>query len=118
MKTRLIIFLVSLAFVATPLAQTGCSTAPSARVVQAQTLRTVGETAKATMQTAATLLKQGQITVKQYQAIAQFYDLRFQPAYGFAVDATKSELSVASPDMVALLGELIALVNTFTPQTK
>ncbi len=109
-----ILILLALA-TALPVAQTGCSTPPSARVVQVQTLRAVGESAKTAMDATAQLLKQGSITLTQYIRVADLYDKSFQPAYRVAVAAAQSDLaSVASPDLANLAGQIINLVASFT----
>jgi len=93
----------------------GCSTPPSERVTVYQTLQVLGGTAKASMDASTQLLKQGSITVPQWQKIAAFYDTKWQPAYGLAVASARSDLStVASPDLMALAAELSALVSQLT----
>lgn len=107
-----LVLLLALAF-ATPLAlvQTGCSTVPSARTTEVTTLKIVGDTAKTGMDAATQLLKQGQITVVQWQKVATFYDTQFQPVFALAVATAQSDLtSVASPDLIALGGQLATLV--------
>lgn len=107
MKTLLLI----LALCITPLATTSCNTAPNARVVQVQTLGVLGSTAKAGIDGAALLLKNGKITVAQWQNASAFYDNRWQPAFRLAFLAAKSDLSsVASPDLQALANEFMSLI--------
>ena len=108
--------ILALAF-ATPLAlvQTGCSTAPSTRTTEVTTLKIVGGTAKTGMDAATQLLKQGTITVAQWQHVAAFYDNQFQPTFALAVAAAQSDLSsVASPDLIALAGQFATLVAQLT----
>lgn len=94
---------------------TGCSTAPSERTQAVHTLQAVGLSAKAAMDASTQMLKQGTITVEQWQEVATAYDTRFQPAYGAAVLAVRSDLSsVASPDLVGLALELTNLVATYS----
>lgn len=98
---------------------TACSTAPDQRTVAAQTLGVVGSSAKAGMDSATQLLKQGTITVAQWQKIADFYDLKFQPAYNLALAAVKSDLSsIAAPDVTALSLQFLALVASYMPPPK
>ncbi len=95
----------------------GCASisAPSARVVEAKTLASVGATAKAGIDTAAQLLAKGQITVAQYQKVAAFYDNQWQPAFKLAVAATHSDLSsLASPDLASLAVQFATLVAQLT----
>lgn len=91
-----------------------CSTPPSARVIQYQTLRAVGETAKTSMQAATTLLKQGKISVIQWERVAVLYDNRFQPAYRLAVLTAQSDLALASPDVLNLAIELSNLITEYS----
>lgn len=113
------IFLTLVLLFAAPLAPIGCSTPPSARVVQVQTLKTVGATVKASMQVAAQLLKDGKITWAQWEKLANFHDTKFQPAYLLAVSTVSADLSsAASPDLLALFGQLLAIAETFQPKSK
>lgn len=108
------IILILILAVSSPLAFTGCGTAPSERVVAVRTLHAVGLSAKAAMDGSTQLLKQGAITVEQWQRVANIYDIRFQPAYAAAVLAVKSDLSsVASPDLITLAAELTNLVASY-----
>lgn len=96
---------------ALPLAHTGCSTPPAARTQAATSLKITGLTAKAAIDAAALLLREGQITRGQWDRIAAFYDLRFQPAFNLAVATARADLSgPASPDLAALLTEFTALI--------
>jgi hypothetical protein len=108
MKKLLLLFCLA---VALPVLPTGCSTAPSARVIQVQTLKAVGQSAKTALDASTQLLKQGTITVAQWQKVADAYDHKFQPAFNLAVAAAQSDLSsVASPDLVALGTQIVSLV--------
>lgn len=113
MKNLILVLLLA----ATPLVYQGCSTQPSARVVQVQTLKAVGTAAKTGMDAATQLLKQGSITVSQWQAVATFYNTRWQPAYGVAVASAQSDLSLASPDLANLLNQFLALVASYSTKT-
>lgn len=112
MKTLLLIIALC---VAVPMATTSCTIAPSARVVQARTLGILGTTAKTGMDGATQLLKQGRISVDQWRNVANFYDLRWQPAFNLAVAAVRADLSsIASPDLQKLADEFAALLGTFS----
>lgn len=96
----------------------GCANPPSARVVQARTLGVLGSTAKAGMDGATQLLKQGRLTVDQWRTIANYYDLRWQPAYNLAVAAVRSNLdSIAGPDLQKLADEFLALLAQYSAST-
>jgi|GEM_PF-2964372 len=104
-----------LGFFSLPVLQTGCSTAPDQRTQVVQTLKIVGQSAKTSMDAATTLLKQGSITVDQWQKIASVYDNQFQSSYTLAVAAAHSDLTnVASPDLIGLAAQLAALVAQVT----
>lgn len=106
--------LVALLFLPAALATTGCHTAPTARVQQVTTLKVIGATVDTAMTTAAHLLKDDRITWAQWQRIAAFHDEQFQPAFNLAVAAVQADLdSVASPDVVALAGQLSALIAPY-----
>lgn len=104
------------AMVLAPLAITaGCSTAPSSRVSQVMTLKAVGHSAEAAVQSTARLFQAGTITAAQAKQVMDVYDLRFQPAFRLAVTAVNSNLdSVSSPDLIILAAELSALILQFT----
>lgn len=107
--------IIALALGLGSVAYQGCQQAPSARVIQYQTLRGVGEAGKSSMDATTQLLKQGSITYEQWQKVATFYDTKFQPAYAVAVVAAQSDLSsVASPDLTNLLNQLLALTAALT----
>lgn len=93
----------------------GCQQAPSVKTVEYQSLLTVGTAAKAGMDAATVLLKQGQITVPQWQKVATFFDTKWQPTYAVAVSAARADLStVASPDVLALATQFAQLVASLT----
>lgn len=109
---KLIAILV-LAF-AVPLAPVACSTPPSARVVQVQSLKAVGQTAESAVALSAQLYQGGKITRAQARAVMDFYDDRFQPVYRLAVQAVNANLnSMASADLTALAQQLSALVASY-----
>lgn len=113
MKKILALLLFACAAAMLPVA---CTNPPSAQVVEVKTLEVVGASAKAALDSAAQMVKAGQITVPQWQKVAVFYDSRFQPVYALAVTAAHSDLStLASPDVQALAQQLIALVAQFSP---
>ena len=117
MKLRTL--LLSLALIAAvPLAPIGCQTAPTERVATVQTLKVIGASRDAAMKTAVQLLKDGKITWAQWDKVATFHDKKLQPAYRLAELAARSDLSsVASPDLVALWGELASLVASLQKTT-
>jgi len=113
MKFTRYFYLVALflALLIAPALQTGCSTPPSARVKTVQTLLAVGHSAEATVALSAQLYRDHRITAVQAQAIIDFYNLKFQPAYRVAVLAAQSNYdSLASPDLLALAAALAALI--------
>jgi hypothetical protein len=115
-KTLRFLVLVSALALATPfiLTQPGCVTPPSARVVEVQTLKAVGETAEAAVALSAHLYEQNTITADQARQINAFYDKTFQPAYRLARAAVKANLdSFASPDLVSLGAQLSAMLVQF-----
>lgn len=115
MKKFITLLIVAVLGVCTPAFFTGCSTAPSARVAQVQTLKAVGQSAEAVVQSAAHLYAAGTISADQARAVMTFYDTRFQPAYRVAVTAVNSNLSLNSPDeLIALSAQLSALLLQFT----
>lgn len=116
MKIRALFLSLTL-LAAVPLAPTGCQTAPAERTTQVTTLKVLGASRDAAMKTAAQLLKDGKITWEQWDKIAKAHD-KFQTAYRLAVAAVKADLSsAASSDLMALWGELAALVTTFQKTT-
>lgn len=98
-----------------PMMSTSCSTPPSARVQTMQILGVLGSSAKVGMDSATTLLKQGSITVVQYQKVADFYDTKWQPAYALAVSAAQADVnSIASPAITELAMQFLALIAQLT----
>jgi hypothetical protein len=98
---------------ATPiiLTQPGCKTAPSARVVEVQTLKGVGQSAEAAVALSAHLYQSNTITAAQARQVMDFYDNKFQPTFRVAVAAVNANLdSVASPDLISLAAQLSNLV--------
>jgi len=94
------------------LSQTGCVTT---QAQQAQTLEAVGLGAKATIDTAAILLKNGKITVQDFQKVAHFYDTKFQPAFRVALALVEGNQKNPAPlKLVQLAADLAALL----PQSK
>lgn len=111
MKNLLFIAALLVAF---PFISTGCQQAPSARVVQVQTLRAVGESAEAAVALSAQLYRDGRISAVQANQVRIYYDFKFQPVYRLAVSSVKADLtSIASPDVLSLANELSALVISF-----
>lgn len=107
------LFLILLA-VSLPLAQTACSSSPSSRVVQVQTLKAVGQSAETAVSLSAQLYAAGKITAAQANQVRDLYDLKFQPAYRVAVSAVQMNLdSIASPDLLTLAQQLTTLVASF-----
>lgn len=114
-RSYLAVLLIAALGVAVPLANTGCSTAPSARVSQVMTLKAVGHSAEAAVQSTARLYQAGTITAAQARQVMDIYDQKFQPAFRLAVTAVNSNLdTVSSPDLVILAAELSALIIQFT----
>lgn len=90
-----------------------CSTPPSARVVQVQTLKAVGQSADAAVALSAQLYRDGKITAMQAIQVKNFYDQKFQPTYRLAVAAVQANLdSVASPDLMSLASQLASFVSS------
>ncbi len=117
MKKLLVLMIVAVLGVCSPAFITGCSTPPSARVAQVQTLKAVGHSAEAVVSSAAQLYAAGTITPEQAKLIMSFYDTKFQPAYRVAVTAVNSNLDLTAPDdLVLLSSQLAALLLQFAPQ--
>jgi hypothetical protein len=114
MKNKLLLILcLALAVPLVPVAFTGCA-APSTRVIEVQSLKSVGQSAEATVALSAQLYRDGKITPAQARQVMDFYNLRFQPAFRFAVTAVQANLeSIASPAVVDLASQLAALVLSF-----
>lgn len=117
-------FIVSLYFCAAlvwiaPLALTSCSHAPTERTSEVKTLKVIGASADASMKLATQLLADGKITREQWNKVAVFFDTKFQPAFGLAVSAVKSDLSaIASPEIVTLSVQLAGIVASYLPEPK
>lgn len=108
-----LLLLLCLALTA-PVLPTGCRTAPTERVSTVVTLKVIGASVDASMKLAAQLVRDQRITWEQWRVIADFHDQKFQPAYNLAVAAVQSDLSsVASPDLLALAGQLAVIVNSY-----
>lgn len=115
MKKLIPFLLAGLLAFSVPMLTTSCSTAPSGRVAQVQTLKAVGESAEAAVTSAAHLYASGQISAAQTLQIMSFYDQKFQPAYRVAVTAVNSNLSLQAPDdLILLSAQLSALLLQFT----
>lgn len=113
MKTlRNLLFAVALLGV--PLVMTSCSSPPSTRVVQVQTLKAVGHTAESAVLLSAQLYRDHKITDAQARAVMDFYNLKFQPTYRVAVNAVQMNLdSFASPELIDLAQQLATLVASY-----
>lgn len=113
-RSFLALLALSLLAFSIPVLQTGCSSPPSARVAQVQTLKSVGESAEAAVALSAHLYQAGTITAAQAKQVINFYDQRFQPAFRLAVTAVNANLdSIASPDILSLATQLATLVQSF-----
>lgn len=111
-KLLLIIALAGPALVA-PIA---CTTPPSARVAEVQTLKSVGQSAEAAVGLSAQLYQAGTITAAQARQVLDFYNLKFQPSFRLAVSAVNANLdTLASPAVIALANQLAALVVSLQP---
>lgn len=105
MKKFLALLAFAFAAVFGGVAFTACTAPPSARVVQVQSLKAVGESAESAVTLSAQLYRAGTITPAQARAVMDFYDGKFQPAFRLAVAAVNANLdSLASPDVAALAG--------------
>jgi len=102
-------------FFSLPISQTGCKSTPEQRTQTVQTLKIVGQSAKTSMDAATQLLKQGSISVAQWQKVATVYDTQWQPTYAIAVNAAHSNLdSIADPELIGIAAQLAALVAEFS----
>lgn len=97
---------------ACPLAPVACNSTPSARVTEYQTLKTVGLAVDASMKVAAQLVADGKITRTQWEQIAAVH-ARFQQGFKLALSAVQSDLTLASPDLIRLAGEVMAVVTSY-----
>lgn len=115
MKKLASILFLSLVIIFAQCGVAGCKTSPTERTQTVTTLKIVGTSAKASIDAAASLLRDGKITVTQWQKVSSFYDTKFQPAFNLAVATAHSDLSTsASPDLIALASQLAGLVAQFT----
>jgi hypothetical protein len=113
MKKLILAFALAFTAIALPVTQTGCmSTQQQTAYI---TLDATGKAAKASMDASTQLLKQGVITVVQWQKIANDYDSVFQPAYGLAVAAAGTASAPAPQALVDQQTALAASVKTLTP---
>lgn len=100
-------------FLSLPVYTTSCQ-APSARVVQVQTLKAVGHTAETAVATSAQLYGAHLITDKQARDVMDLYNQKFQPAYRVAVKAVNANLdSLAAPELIDLAAQLATLVASY-----
>lgn len=118
MKKHLILTLMALTCACAPVGLTSCSTAPSARVVQVQTLKAVGASVDTSMKVLAELYRDGKITQEQWNKAADIHDRAFLPAYNLAVTAVQANLdSIASPDLINIATQLANAVLNFQKPT-
>lgn len=97
--------------IAVPVFHSGCATTGRTQVVQAQTLKSVGQLAEAAVSTTALLYRDGKVTADQAREVNDFFDKTFQPSFRLALAAVKGDANaVASADVVALAGQLTAIV--------
>lgn len=102
-----------------PIAAVGCKSAPSERVSEVRTLKGVGAAVSAGMRVSAQLLKDGKITRSQWDMIAKLHDTKIQPTFNLAVAAVQADLSRhASAELMALVGQFLALIESFKPAQK
>jgi len=113
-------FLAGLSLVtATPFLLVSCKSAPTERTTEVKTLKVIGASADASMKLATQLLADGKITREQWNKIANFFDTKFQPAFGLAVTAVRSDLNNTAPsDVIALSVQLAGLVAAYIPEPK
>lgn len=85
---------------------------------QLMTLKVIGEAGAAAMTTVSRLEKEGKITHEQRLKVNDYYDNIFQPAYRLATQYITSPQqranTLASPDLLLLLGQLTALIASLT----
>ncbi len=118
MKKLIFALSLFLGAVVLTIAPVGCGTPPSARVVQVQTLKAVGQSAEAAVTLTANLYAAKRISDAQARQVKDFYDQKFQPAFRVAVAAVKANLdSLASPDLQSLANQLSNLVASFANKT-
>jgi len=115
MKSKILYLIALVSFgCAVPIITTGCQQPTNERVAAVQTLKAVGQSAEGAVGLSAQLYRDGKITAEQARDIADFYNLKFVPAFRVAVTAARSDLSsFASADILALSLELSNLVIQF-----
>jgi hypothetical protein len=117
MKTKLALLFAVALCVAAPVmvTQTGCTA--TQQVITVRTLETVGLASKAALDTSAIRYNHSQITAAQWQEISDFYLLKFQPAFNFAVAAVKADQTQLAPaDVQKLADQFAALVASYQPK--
>lgn len=115
---RLLSFAVALVCASPLVITTGCTTGSTSQAVYVTTLKVLHTTVDAAMSTGTQALKDGKITVAQWQTVATFYDQTFQPAFNVAVAGANSNInSVASPDLIAMGTKIGALVAQLLPKS-
>lgn len=118
MKKLLLILALALPVAVPAVALTGCAglSTQGAKATQYTTLKVANELAKKALDSAASLLAQGRISVAQFEEVGRINDKHFRPTYDLAVNAARSDLSsLASPDLMDIVIQLSALVATYTP---
>lgn len=117
--TNLIRLILSVALLALcSFTVTACSTPPSERVVQVQSLKAVGQAAEAAVVLSAQLYRDNKINDRQARDVMEIYNLKFQPIYREAVKAAQANLdSIASPELASLAAQLSSLVLSFQPHS-
>lgn len=113
MKIKSIIFLAALwvGFFSLPVLETGCA-GTSTQVVAVKTLEDVGQAAETTVAISAQLYGTHAITAAQANSIRDFYMLKFQPAFGAAVDAVQGNKQASAPASIIQLSiDLAALLS-------
>lgn len=113
---RFLVIAVALLFAAPLFVTSGCSA--TNQTVAYRTLGVVGASADSAMKTATSMLKNGTITVAQWQKAADIHDKQFQPAYNLALASVQANLnSIASPELQGLADQLAALILSFQKTT-
>ena len=90
----------------------GCATPPAQRVVSVQTLKTIGQSAEATVTLSAQLYAAGKITAPQAREVFDFYNGKFQPAFRLAVAAVRTARSSVPVMLTVTVVEAPSLVAT------
>ena len=93
--------------------QTGCTSKQSQNAYV--TIDATGKAAKASLDASTQLLKQGAITVAQWQKIADAYDNVFQPAYALAIASAGVASAPAPQALIDQQTALAASVKNLTP---